>query len=162
MAAQGLSMQAPSTQYWLAAHTTPSQAVRGKHWRWQAWPSGQGAEQGRTARQSPVPGSQYCPLGQTTPVHGVGKQPATQRPSTQVSRAAQVTPAQGSRTATHWAKQVAVSPQVFSVEHGSTAQRPPMQRVPAGQKRSSGQRWPVTGPTGRSSRLGISTAWMSG
>lgn len=102
-AAQGFSTQAPSTQYWVAAHTTPSQEVRGKHWRWQAWPSGQGAEQPRTASQSPVPGSQYCPSGHTTPVHGVGKQPATQRPSTQVSRAAQVTPAQGSRTATHWA-----------------------------------------------------------
>lgn len=161
-AAQGLSRQAPSTQYCVAAQTTPSQAVRGKHWRWQAWPSGQGAEQRRRAVHSPLPGSQNCPPGQTTPTHGVGKQPGTQRPSMQVSRAAQATPAQGSRTATHWAKQVAVSPQVFSVEHGSAAQRPPMQRVPAGQKRSSGQRWPVSGGGGRSSRLGTSTAWMSG
>jgi hypothetical protein len=109
-----------------------------------------------------VPGSQNSPSGHTTPVHGVGKHPATQRPSTQVSRAPQVTPAQGSRTATHSAKQVAVSPQVFSVEHGSAAQRPPMQRVPGGQKRSSGQRWPVSGGAGRSSRLGTSTATMSG
>ena len=92
--------------------------------------------QGRTGTQAPVPGSQYWPSAHTTPVQGVGKQPATQRPSTQVSWAAQATPAQGSRTSTHWAKQVAVSPQVFSVEHGSVAQRPPMQRVPAGQKRS--------------------------
>ena len=101
--AQGLSTQAPATQYCVAAHTTPSHEVRGKHWRWQACPSGHGAEQPRTARQSPLPGSQNCPSGHTTPVHGVGKQPATQRPSMQVSRAPQVTPAQGSRTATHWA-----------------------------------------------------------
>jgi len=57
-----------------------------------------------------------------------------QRPSTQVSRSAQRTPAQGSRSGTQRARQRS-APQVFSTEaHGSGAQNSPMHTWPIGQK----------------------------
>jgi hypothetical protein len=98
----------------------------------------------------PLPGSQNCPSGHTTPAHGTGKQPATQRPSMQLWPRSQRTLAQGSRNGTHRARQLS-APQTFSaVLQGSGVHRPPMQRWPAGQKRSSGQRRPGVGPVSAS------------
>jgi hypothetical protein len=48
----------------------------------------------------PLPPSQNCPEAQETPLHGAGKQPATQLPSMQVWSLAQVFPAQRSVTGT--------------------------------------------------------------
>ena len=47
-----------------------------------------------------VPPSQNCPEAQETPLHGAGKQPATQLPWIQVSPLAQVLPAHRSTTGT--------------------------------------------------------------
>jgi hypothetical protein len=98
----------------------------------------------------PLPGSQNCPSGHTTPAHGTGKQPATQRPSMQLWPRSQRTLAQGSRRGTQKARQLS-APQTFSaVLHGSGVQRPPMLRWPGGQKRSSGQRRPSGAPVSAS------------
>ena len=47
--------------------------------------------------------------------------------------------------ATSAAPQVSAPHTLAGVSQGSRAQRPPTQRCPRGQKRSSGQRWPVSG-----------------
>jgi hypothetical protein len=56
-----------------------------------------------------------------TPAHGVAKHPATHEPFTQVCPLPQLTPAQGSVTATQVALQVAPPPQAMpcAVAHGS-------------------------------------------
>lgn len=147
-AAQGFCTQRPSTQNSESAQVTPSQRVRGAQPTWQTVPVGQGAEQRATRAQRPVALSQNSPAGQRTPLQGAGKHPAMQRPLKQVSCAAQRTPSQGSCSGTQRAEH-ASAPQTFSpFSQGSRAQRPPMQRCPRGQKRSSGQVAPVT--TGRS------------
>ncbi len=105
------------------------------------------------AAHCPVPVSQYCPVGQVTPAHGVGKHPGTQRPLKQVSRSAQRTPAQGSRRGTQRAPQASAPQTLAGVSQGSRAQRPPTQRCPRGQKRSSGHAAPTT--------TGTSTIGMS-
>lgn len=105
------------------------------------------------AAHCPLPVSQYCPAGQVTPAQGVGKHPATQRPLKQVSRSAQRTPAQGSRRGTQRAPQVSAPQTLAGVSQGSRAQRPPTQRCPRGQKRSSGHAVPTT--------TGTSTTGMS-
>jgi hypothetical protein len=57
----------------------------------------------------PVPESQNCPVGQTTPAQATTKQPAMQAPSTQVSLAGHVTSRQGSASDTQVARQTGPS-----------------------------------------------------
>ncbi len=131
--AQGLATHIPRTHTSPMAQETPSQGDGAKQLTWQAKPSGLGAEQRWRPSQRPEEREQYSPSGHTMPAQGAGKQPATQRPSRQVSLVLQRTPPQGSRTGTHWEKQRSM-PQTFSmVEQGSAAQRPPIQRWPAAQ-----------------------------
>ncbi len=126
--AQGLATHIPRTHTSPIAQVTPSQGEGAKHETWQAKPSGHGAAQRWRASHRPDEREQYSPSAHTTPAHGAGKQPATQRPSRQVSLLLQRTPPQGSRTGTHCEKQRSMPQTLSIVEHGSVAQRPPMQR----------------------------------
>jgi hypothetical protein len=62
------------------------------------------------ARQ--VPPEQYWPSGHWTPAHGTRKQPATQRPSTHVCPASQLTFVHASPVGTQSARQVVSSPHI--------------------------------------------------
>ena len=93
---------------------TPAQGFGATQERLQAIPAPQAASQALSATHLPLPGLQYCPVGQVTPLQGSEKQPATQAPSTQVSPCAQVTPAQRSATATQLARQLVPEAQIIA------------------------------------------------
>jgi len=82
--AQRFSTHVPPAQTWLAAQVTPAQGLGATQERLQAIPAPQAASQALSVTHFPVPGLQYCPVGQVTPLHGSEKQPAMQDPSTQV------------------------------------------------------------------------------
>ena len=82
--AQRFATQVPPLQSWLAAQWTPAHGLGDAQPRLQALPGPQAASQPSIITQAPVPGLQYCPEGQVTPLHGSTKQPATQAPETQV------------------------------------------------------------------------------
>ena len=118
--AHGLGMQAPSRQISSAAQRTVSQGSRGGQPTWQVVPAPQVAPQGTIGRHWPRAGSQNLPAGQTRPLHGEGRQPAKQVPKTHVSRGPQLTPAHGSDSGTHAARQCSVAGSHGSSEaHGS-------------------------------------------
>jgi hypothetical protein len=99
----------------LLAQLTPAQGFAAAQVRLQACPEPQEASHASSAVHLPVPGLQYCPDGQLTPLHGCAKQPATQAPPTQVCPLPQVFPAQGSLTATQAAWQVVPPPHLPAV-----------------------------------------------
>lgn len=100
----------------MAAQWTPAQGLGAAQVRLQAWPAPHAASQASIITQAPVPGLQYCPEGQVTPLHGSRKQPATQAPETQVSPLEQLLPAQGSVTATQVAWQVVPAAQLEAAD----------------------------------------------
>lgn len=101
--------------------------------RLQAFPTPHAASQASSITQAPVPGLQYCPEGQATPLHGSRKQPVTQAPETQVWPSEQLFPAQGSVTATQVARHVVPVAQLeAAARQGSGWQVPPRQTCPPG------------------------------
>jgi hypothetical protein len=80
--------------------------------RLHAFPGPQAASHASSITQAPVPGLQYCPAGQVTPLHGSRKHPAMQAPETQVWPSGQVLPAHGSVTVTQLARQVVPAAQL--------------------------------------------------
>ncbi len=119
--AQLLATQRPPAQTCPAAHEMPAHGSGGTQVSAQALPAPQRASQAVNGAHAPVFGWQVCPAGQITPLHGVGKQPATQAPATQVSFLPHVMPAQGSWVGTQAAAQVvpAAQPAPASVAQGS-------------------------------------------
>jgi hypothetical protein len=111
----------PPAQSWLAAQVTPAQGFAAAHDRLQAIPGPQAASQAVSATHLPLPGLQYCPDGQVTPLQGCAKQPATQVPLTQVWPIGQLMPAHGSVAGTQLAWQVVPVAQLGAepVRHGS-------------------------------------------
>jgi len=127
--------QVPPLHSWLAAHFTPAQGLLATQDRLQACPAPHAASQALSMTHLPVAAEQYCPDGQTTPLHGSGKHPATHSPSEQVCPLAQVTPAQRSATATQLAWQLVPDAQLIAVaaRQGSAWQAPFKQTWPVGQ-----------------------------
>jgi hypothetical protein len=120
----------------VALHFTLAQLLGAAQVRLQAWPAPQAASQALRATHLPEPLSQYCPVLQVIPLHGLGpKQPATQEPSTHVSWPAQTLPAHGSLVATHEARQLVPAPHVSgaTIKQGSGWQLPARQAWPWGQ-----------------------------
>jgi hypothetical protein len=113
--AHRLTTQLPPAQIWLAAQVTVAQGLAGAHAMLQASPAPQLASHAVSATHLPVPGEQYCPDGQVTPLHGSPKQPGVHVPSTQVWLAGHVTPAHRSTTGTQLAWQLMPAPQVIAV-----------------------------------------------
>src|SRR5581483_9274547 len=99
-AAHRFTVQLPPMHSWLAAQITPSHGLLATHERLHALPVPHAASHAFSITHLPVAREQNCPDGQTTPLHGSGKQPATHCPLSQVWPAGQVTPAQGSTAST--------------------------------------------------------------
>jgi hypothetical protein len=117
----------------LVAQWTPAQGLGDAQVRLQAFPGPQAASQASSITQAPLPGLQYCPEGQVTPLHGSEKQPARQAPETQVWPSGQLLPAQGSVTVTQVARQVVPVAQLeAAARQGSVWQVPPRQTCPLG------------------------------
>jgi hypothetical protein len=103
--AQRFSTQVPPLQSWPEAQWTAAQGLGDAQVRLQAFPTPQAASHASSITQAPVPGLQYCPEEQVTPLHGWRKHPARQAPETQVWPTGQLWPAHGSVTATQVARQ---------------------------------------------------------
>jgi hypothetical protein len=99
--AQGFATHVPSAQSWPSGQLTPLQRSGAQATRLHSWPSGQLALQGTSGRHFPSAREQNWPGPQATPLHGCGKQPLTQWPSTQVSPLAQLMPLHASNIGTH-------------------------------------------------------------
>ena len=104
--AQRFSTHCPPLQIWLVAHLIPAQGFGDAQVRLQACPVPHEASQALSTTHAPLPGLQYFPDGQVTPLHGSRKHPAMQAPPTQVCPSEHATPAHGSVTATHVAWQL--------------------------------------------------------